>query len=371
MTRDLLKAGERWTVVQADSLRLLAEIPDASIDAIVSDPPYGISFHQQAWDGRAIHDAALRETGAGVRLSPGQAFERWTTLWAVECLRVLKPGGHVAAFAAPRMAHSLTSGLEDAGLEIRDVLMWLYGQGMPKSRRLPGGQATALKPAYEPIVLARKPPVGPVADNLEVHGTGALNTVACEIVADEVGQPGRWPANVVASHDPDCHPGACAPVCAVVALDAPHRAGTGPSRFLYCAKASRRDRDAGCEQVPERSRDLFPNAKTARRPRPVRNTHPTVKPVELMRWLVRLVTPAGGLVLDPFCGSGTTGIAAVLEDRRFVGVEREAEHARTARARIAHHASTETPARQPGRSCEGRVRRRPPRAGARQAGRPA
>jgi DNA modification methylase len=367
MTRTLLTPGEQWTVIQADSLQLLREIPDASLDAVVTDPPYGISFQQQAWDGRAIHDAALQATSAETRLSQPQAFERWTELWGAECLRALKPGGHLAAFAAPRMSHRLISGLENAGLEIRDVLLWLYGQGMPKSRRLPGGRATALKPAYEPIVLTRRPPTGPVADTIATHGTGALNTVACEIPNDDGGQP-RWPANVVASHQSDCHDDVCAPGCAVAALDAPHQPGTGPSRFLYCAKASRRERDAGCDQLPARQRDLFPN--TTRRAQVVRNAHPTVKPIELMRWLIRLVTPEDGVALDPFCGSGTTGIAAILEQRRFIGVELEAEHAEIARARITHYASNPTAGEQLDRSCQGRARRRPQTAGARDNGRP-
>lgn len=329
----LLDSGQCWRVIAGDTLELLPDLPDASVDAVVCDPPYGIDFNNQKWDGSDI-----RRIGRGGRrrsgISPGQAFQNWTTLWATELCRVLKPGGHLVAFAAPRMAHRLTSGLEDGGLEIRDALMWMFGTGMPKSRRLARGQGTALKPFYEPIILARRPLQGTVADNVARHGTGALNTEACAI-ADGADQ--RWPANVLLSHTPGCRPGRCSSHCAVADLDAQHKSA---SRFLYQAKASRRERDAGCEHLPLVERELMPD----RRRRPgappprMRNTHPTVKPIGVMTWMVRLITPPDGLVLDPFCGSGTTGIAAALEHRRFVGIERDDDHAELARARINHWA---------------------------------
>jgi site-specific DNA-methyltransferase (adenine-specific) len=358
---------ERWRVLEADTLRALPTFADACVDAVVTDPPYGISFDGRDWDGRAIHQATT--TAKARRLTDGQAFERWSTIWATELARILKPGGHLLAFAAPRMSHRLTTGLEEGGLEIRDVLMWLYGEGMPKSRRLPGGVGTALKPAYEPIILARRPPQGPVARNIRRHATGALNIDACRIpapspVAQSVGgaqatssadSVGRWPANVLLTHAATCRPGRCAPACPVARLDTQGAAGStrlrgdcaprpGPSRFFYCAKASRRERDAGCGKLPAHHLDLFPNAHRRRRSAPtvVRNAHPTVKPIELMRWLVRLACPSGGLVLDPFCGSGSTGAAAVLEQRRFLGIELDPDSARVARARIAHLASDPT-----------------------------
>jgi site-specific DNA-methyltransferase (adenine-specific) len=348
-------ARERSRVVEADMLDELPALPSASVDAVVTDPPYGISFDGRDWDGRAIHHA-VTAPGSG-RLSDGQAFERWTTMWAAELHRIVKPGGHLLAFAAPRMSHRLTTGLEEAGLEIRDVLMWLNSEGMPKSRRLPGGRGTALKPAYEPIILARRPLAAPAAHNVRRHGTGALNIDACRIPADvhrfagrtrgytrAADDRGRWPANVVLAHAADCTPGRCTSRCPVGLLDGqaatqrPRGGCDRPSRFFYCAKASRRERDAGCDELPTRELDLFINAHARRRARPrvVRNAHPTVKPIEVMRWLVRLATPPGGLVLDPFCGSGTTGIAAVLEHRRFVGIELEPAHACVARARIAY-----------------------------------
>jgi DNA modification methylase len=327
----LLHNGERWRVVQGDTLELLPDLPDASVDAVVCDPPYGIDFHGQEWDGKTIRRTARNRHG---RLSNGQAFERWTESWAAELGRVLKPGGHLLAFGAPRMAHRLISGVEDSGLEIRDVLMWLHGQGMPKSRRLPDGQGTALKPFYEPILLARRPLEGPVADTVARHGTGAMNTEACGLDADPGESRRRWPTHVVMSHSPGCRPRRCAAGCPAATLEGQH---AGASRFLYCAKASRRERDAGCEHLPARPTGLFPSATRAgASPAAVRNPHPTVKPIALMRWLVALVCPPGGLVLDPFCGSGTTGAATVLEGRRFVGIELDPHHADVARARITH-----------------------------------
>jgi site-specific DNA-methyltransferase (adenine-specific) len=216
--------------------------------------------------------------------------------------------------------------------------MWLYGSGMPKSRRLPGGRATALKPAYEPIVLARKPPEVPIERNLRRHRTGALNAGACRVGT-------RFPANVLLTHDAACRPCACRDdscPAAIIDQGVRQRGRAGwpsvpPSRIFYCSKAARRERDAGCEQLPLKTLDLFPRARRQdRAPRRAANAHPTVKPLELMRWLVRLLAPEQGLVLDPFCGSGSTGAAAVLEGRHFVGIEREEHYVRVAEARIAH-----------------------------------
>jgi site-specific DNA-methyltransferase (adenine-specific) len=320
-------------------MTLLDQLDPTSVDAVVTDPPYGIDFQHAAWDGRAIDATATRLEGR--RLSPSQAFEVFSRAWAQRCLRVLKPGGHLVAFGAPRTAHRLACALEDAGFELRDTLMWLFGEGMPKSRRLPAGRGTTLKPAYEPILLARKPPQGTVERNVREHGTGALEIDACR-VRDRCGGARRWPANVVTAHARQCAEGACAAGCAAAALD--ERAGRPVSRFFYCPKARHAERDAGCEHLPARARDLFPNAGAADKPAPrLHNPHPTVKPIELMRWLVRLACPPGGLVLDCFCGSGTSGVAAMLEHRRFLGIEREPEYVTIARARIAHwqrHAGT-------------------------------
>ncbi len=193
---------------------------------------------------------------------------------------------------------------------------------MPKSRRLSGGRGTALKPAYEPILLARKRPDGPIAQNLAIHGSGALSIDACRV-------GNRWPANVLLSHHPQCSESRCQGGCPTRRIDVaaasgrqqPSRAGQA-SRLFYCAKATRRERNAGCEHLPPRELDLFPNAHgDGKAPAAAANAHPTVKPLALMRWLIRLVVPEGSMVLDPFCGSGSTGCAAVLEHRRFLGLE--------------------------------------------------
>jgi DNA modification methylase len=296
-----------WGLLEGDALTVLANLPENSVDSVVCDPPYGISFGAQPWDSFG---------GDG---SPSKAFEGWTRSWAVEAARMLKPGGHVVAFGAPRTFHRLVVGIEEAGLEVRDTLVWIFAQGLPKSRRLPEGRATTLKPAYEPILLARKPLEGNTATNLEKWGTGALNIEAAGIGAERF-----WPANVALSHSPDCPAGM---------ID---NGNSGPSRLFYCAKASRAEREAGCETLPRHPVALYTGKRSS--PRLVGNLHPTVKPVSLMRWLVRLIVPAGGTVLDPFTGSGSTGVAAVLENRMFVGIERESRYVDIACARLTHWA---------------------------------
>ncbi len=181
---------------------------------------------------------------------------------------------------------------------------------------MPGGRSTALKPAYEPILLARKPLIGTTAANLDRFGTGTLNVEAARI-----GPARTWPANVALSHAPDC------PVALV-------DSNGGPSRLFFCAKASKAEREKGCASLPLRNVPLY--GRPAARWR--RNVHPTVKPIELMRWLVRLAVPEGGVVLDPFAGSGSTGVATVLEGRQFLGVEREGSYVDIACARLAHWA---------------------------------
>ncbi len=314
---------ERWRLLEADCLLALTKLPDACVDAVVTDPPYGIGFHGEAWDAAGIYDAARDDTEL---LSDGKAFTRWTRTWAAECRRVLKPGGHLLGFGSPRTFHRLTSGIEDAGLEIRDTLLWLYGQGMPKSRRLRGGLGTALKPAYEPILLARKPLQGTTPHNLKAWGTGALNIEASRV-------NGYWPANVALSHTPACTEIGCTSECPVALLDS-MRPELRPSRMLFCAKASKREREAGCDELPLQSDLLYSRPAVRLR----RNIHPTVKPVGLVRHLVALITPAGGLVLDPFAGSASIGIGALLEDRVFLGIEREPKYIDIACARLTHWA---------------------------------
>jgi site-specific DNA-methyltransferase (adenine-specific) len=335
-------------LLEDDSLEALGALEPESVDAILTDPPYGIGFQYERWDSAAIREAAAR--AGHQRLSPNEAFEVWCQIWGEECRAAMKPGAFLAAFGAPRTSHRLACGLESAGLELRDTLLWLYSEGMSKSHRYPGGRASTLKPAYEPIVLARKALAGTTEQTLARYGTGALNAEACRV-------QGRHPANAILAHEPGCEAGRCAPGC--VAGEADRCAGRtrlAPSRFLYCPKASRAERDAGCEALPGRVLDLFPQATGAGCSARVRNPHPTVKPLELMRWLVRLLCPPGGLVLDPFCGSGTTGAAAVLEGRRFVGIELEPAFVEIAAARIAHHAPKGTPRPRVRRAGAGRKR---------------
>ncbi|HEV3323800.1 MAG TPA: site-specific DNA-methyltransferase [Solirubrobacteraceae bacterium] len=312
----------RWVLVQADSLKLLPELPEASVEAVVTDPPYGIGFGNEAWDSGALTDAAT--------------FQQWTAAWAGEALRALKPGGWLAAFGTPRTFHRLVAGIEQAGFEIRDQLLWLYAQGVPKSPPRTDGLGSTLKPAYEPVLLARKPMDGTLDANLATHGTGALWIDAARVPRQEGGQ-GFWPANVTLSHGSACRDGRCQPECPVALIDTEPRPGREISRLFYASKATRREREAGCEALPLTEVPIYPRGGGAARL--VRNTHPTVKPLELMRWLARLVCPPGGTVLDPFTGSGSTGAACMLEGRRFVGIERDERYVPVARARIEHWAA--------------------------------
>ena len=308
-------------------LDILRTMPDCSVDAVVTDPPYGLSFMGKRWD----YDVPSTE------------------IWA-ECLRVLKPGGYLLAFAGTRTQHRMAVRIEDAGFEIRDMLAWMYGSGFPKSHNLDGehqGWGTALKPAMEPITMARKPFKATVAQNVQEWGTGAINIDGCRIGEEEIktsakqaGQSfqhdyngceesthlGRWPANVM-------HDGS-----------AEILQGMGEAaRFFYTPKACKDDRDDGCEMMEERWKagysytdtpgnaadGMFKDRETLKR-----NFHPTVKPTDLMRYLCRMVTPTGGIVLDPFTGSGSTGRGAVLEGFRFIGCEMDADYIEIAKARI-------------------------------------
>ncbi len=319
---------QAWHLIESDSMLALANLPDACVDAVVADPPYALGIVGEAWDRPGIRRADRRNQP---RISGEEAFERWTARWAAECRRVLKPGGHLLAFGAPRTSHRLACGIEDAGLEIRDTLMWVFAQGLPKSRKLPGGLGTSLKPAYEPIIMARAPLEGTTPTNLATWGTGALNIDTARLTDARY-----WPTHLTLCHTPGCTETACATDCPAGLLDRANPK-TRPTRLFFCPKAPRREREAGCEQLPARLAELYTGS--SRTPRVLRNIHPTVKPVELMRWLVKLVTPPGGVVLDPFTGSGSTGIAAVLEGRAFLGLEREAAYVDIACARLTHWAA--------------------------------
>ncbi len=383
-----------WRIIHSECLKVLARIPADSVGAVVTDPPYHLTVLSRNGSPRVPGSGPFGRHRIGERGFMGQtwdgggiSFEPKT--WAA-VRRVAKPGAHLLAFGGARTFHRLACAIEDAGWEIRDCLCWLYGQGFPKSLNLDDGRGTALKPAWEPIIVARKPMQGTLVENLQRWRTGALNVDACRLPLASRTFPrrrnarilrtgsggqdvtssrlGRWPANVCLDE------GAAAMLDQMVGpqqsggtpvrrfSDKTRNAysrfrgeenpdGIGPStgrvsRFFYCAKASRSEREAGCDGLPartgahavdreERSEGLkSPRAGAGRTAEMLRNFHPTVKPIALMRWLVRLVTPAGGIVLDPFAGSGSTGCACALEGPRFIGIEKEKGYAWIARARI-------------------------------------
>jgi DNA modification methylase len=403
---------ESVTLWHGDCLDVLTTLPDASVDAVCTDPPYALSFMSRDWDTHA---------------TPEQ-FQSWCEAWSRECLRVLKPGGHMLAFGGSRTWHRLASAVEDAGFEVRDSIAWLYGSGFPKSldvskaidkaagaerevvgvRVLTGraaqstedkggtyttgapssagmtkdvdvtapatpdaerwqGWGTALKPAFEPIVVARKPLSGTVAATVLAHGTGALNIDACRVdgsvpsvprgafagsnnnmrmsgrngTMSEPNAAGRWPTNVVLDDTQ------------AAALDA--QSGERPGRASQNVYSTTPKFVAGVNLAGSMAQQtgyvegyndsggasrFFPTfryeakAPTAERPRDGDTAHPTVKPLDLMRWLVRLVTPPGGIVLDPFLGSGTTAEACIIEGFRCIGIEREPAYLPLAVARL-------------------------------------
>jgi DNA modification methylase len=373
-----------------DCLERLREMEDCSVDSVVTDPPYGLSFMGKKWD----YDVPSED------------------IWR-ECLRVLKPGGHLLAFAGTRTQHRMAVRIEDAGFEIRDMIAWVYGSGFPKSHNLKDewqGWGTALKPALEPITVARKP-LGEktVAANVLAHGTGGINVDGCRVgtngetpkgsgnpvknahpLAIQPGRSGgnggnktsplgRWPANLI--HDGSDEVVGLFPAARSNGNKTNDKSGHQDSyvggqlknkvlsscysdsgsaaRFFYCAKTSKKDRDEGCDHLPEHQEGLqLPRGKcpdcgtwknsgelkckcggewemTSNPPPKARNNHPTVKPTALMRYLCRLVTPPEGIVLDPFMGSGSTGKAAMLEGFQFIGIERDAEYFEIATNRIA------------------------------------
>jgi site-specific DNA-methyltransferase (adenine-specific) len=415
-----------------DNQLILPTLPDNSVDSIVTDPPYELGFMGKRWDATGI----------------AYNVEMWR-----ECLRVLKPGGHLLAFSGSRTYHRMAVAIEDAGFQIRDQIMWVYGSGFPKSlnigkaidkaagaeREVVGegrystrrpretvsaqitysdgigtynsslvtapataeaevwdGWGTALKPAHEPIVLARKPLVGTVANNVLTHGVGGINIDGCRVgysddydkkhqedirkgtgtffggngvaVSPQIDMQGRFPANFI--HDgseeilelfpdtknvskgirgrgSDIYAGGkgFANTLAEVGQEVGYGDSGSAARFFYCAKASKKDRNEGLDRFADKEvhrygagigEGLTPNA-----PANDKNHHPTVKPTDLMRYLCRLITPPNGVVLDPFTGSGSTGKAALLEGFNFIGIEQSPEYAEIAQARIEHVATNE------------------------------
>jgi len=401
-------------IICGDCVVEIGKLGGNSVDSIVTDPPYELGFMGKRWDKSGI----------------AYSVEMWEG-----CLRVLKPGGHLLSFGGSRTYHRMACAIEDAGFEIRDCLMYVYGSGFPKSldvskaidkragkhepeliptkkgntkhdrgvtyatdthagfrdiskpstvaTRQWAGWGTALKPAYEPICMARKPPEGTVVENVQKWGGGCLNIDGCRVGLEQiqggrdgrsgpssfnvsVGERrqlhiGRWPANLI--HDgseevlelfPDgiSRPGnpirrgtRTAPIYggqtnANGTLG--HRPGNSGSaaRFFYCAKASRAEREMGLEGMNKKplhwsSGHQNPgNFQSPNTDKSAKNNHPTVKPLTLMRYLCRLVTPPHGLVLDPFMGSGTTGIACRAEGFNFIGIEIDPEYCKIAKKRI-------------------------------------
>lgn len=415
------------------NLDILPTLADNSVDAIVTDPPYELGFMGKSWDSSGI----------------AYSVELWT-----ECLRVLKPGGHLLAFGGSRTWHRLAVAIEDAGFQMRDSIAWLYGSGFPKSLDIskaidkaagaerevltetvedlfgerqeekklaqPGstadrlamgngwqqaptetapatpqaqqweGWGTALKPAFEPVVVARKPLIGTVAENVLAYGTGGLNidgsrirraegdnSIAGNRTATfgtqetvsggdgsggwEQNDGGRWPANVIldtyTAELLDEQSGISKSQGGATAKSSIWESGKerttnhfgdtgGASRFFYVAKASKRDRNEGLEGLPLGERVFMGSGgrtmqdgvwvETNSEPKPRQNFHPTVKPTDLMRYLIKLVTPPGGVVLDPFTGSGSTGKAAILEGFDFIGIELTEDYLPIIEGRLAH-----------------------------------
>jgi site-specific DNA-methyltransferase (adenine-specific) len=372
---------QKTNLFLGDCLDVLKTFDDNSFDSIVTDPPYGLSFMGKKWD----YDVPSVE------------------IW-VECFRVLKHGGHLLAFAGTRTQHRMAVRIEEAGFEIRDMIAWVYGSGFPKSHdvskaidkaagaerekiRRPSaataysseagnfrpwmeraqelgytevdgdkpvteagrqwqGWGTALKPALEPITVARKPLVGTVAENVLAHGTGGINVDASRVEgvkgvpanlssAGGLGwntggdmerkqqQNGRWPANLI--HD---------------GSDKSTQFFGEAARFFYCAKTSKRDRNDGLDNMPlqdvHRYNAGIGEGKEPDTPSKDQNHHPTVKPTDLMRYLVTLVTPPDGHVLDPFMGSGSTGKGCVQAGFSFTGIEMDNGYLEIAKRRIEH-----------------------------------
>jgi len=334
-------------VLHGSCLERLKEIPDGTIDAVVCDPPYHLQSIVQRFSSPDAAPAQSKESGVYARSSRGFMGQTWdggdiafrTDVWR-ECLRVLKAGGHLVAFGGTRTVHRIACAIEDSGFEIRDMISWLYFSGFPKSLNLDGehlGYGTALKPAQEPAILARKPiEAGSIAKQVLATGTGAINIDGCRF---SYGDP-CWvgPKENSGSRNNQSPRSSITVHLPPVGVLESHPAGRWPANIYQCAKPSRAEKEQGLEHLePTTGADAVgrtegsagldnPRAGAGRTAEEIRNIHPTVKPLKLMRWLVRLVTPEGGTVLDPFAGSGTTLCAAMLENRHSIGCELTAEY---------------------------------------------
>jgi len=409
-------------IIQGDCLEKLKEFPDNSVDSICCDPPYELGFMGKSWDNTGI----------------ANNVEMWS-----ECLRVLKPGGHLLSFGGTRTYHRIACAIEDAGFEVRDMVEWVYGSGFPKSRNIPldmdkmeghgnrghriavanrhhpdgtlepngeilpayipktenaikwNGWGTALKPAHEPICMARKPLAEKtVAENVLKHGTGGINIDESRVESNEKIEQGRYgrglanstsyhnglkptertyqsarfPANLIHDNSEEvreCFPETKSSKGSFKAEDyEEHETSTNftrgdfngrgdsgnASRFfksiIYQPKASKGERNKGCEGLEEKIATARMNSsefryEEGREPTPRaeqsvnRNNHPTVKPIALMEYLIKMVTPSGGIVLDPFAGSGSTLVAAKQNGFQFIGIEKEPEYVKVIEARVA------------------------------------
>jgi len=366
------------------------------VDAVVTDPPYHLAGrrrpagrHPRFGKPGSAPATSAGKSGVYKRASAGFMGKEWDSDVAFEVevwqrVRALsKPGGHVVAFGGTRTFHRLVTAIEDAGLEIRDLIAWLYGTGFPKSHNVgrgidkanggdPDGPlsaeaeawegwGTALKPAIEPICLARRPLAGTVAHTVKTYGTGALNVEACRVegrvaVFDHLDTgskrgygglkgsrsagtaEGRWPANVV--HDGSAEVLAGFPVEAGAQGDVKGTEPSRPGKNVY-GEMSGRPAMAARGDGGSAAR-FFYSAKADDGDR-LGSKHPTIKPVDLMRWLVRLVTPPGGTVLDPFAGTGTTGMACLREGFNAILIEQEAEYVADIRRRLGHVRGADTP----------------------------
>lgn len=368
-------------LIYGDCIANMKNLPENSIDCVVTDPPYSIRFMGKSWDGADIERqhsvrnsqakspggrnsgaSSIAEAAGSYDLAPEAmlAFQEFSRAWATEAYRVLKPGGHLLSFSSARTYHRMTAGIEDAGFEIRDQIMWLYGSGFPKNLNLEKvlpGWGTALKPAHEPICVARKPLIGTVAANVLQHGTGGINIAGCRVgdaggtkksnpVKDsktvtafgnglngggvEAINAGRFPANVI--HDGSDE---------IIKL-LPGIGEDNAARFFYCAKTSKADREEGLQDHTDKAGGMISNTsgqhitrrETDYVPEPRKNNHPTVKPTALMRYLVRLVCPPGAVCLDPFNGSGSTGKACALEGFDYIGIDMTKEYIVISHGRI-------------------------------------
>jgi site-specific DNA-methyltransferase (adenine-specific) len=420
-----------YQILHGNNLDILPTLADNSIDSIVTDPPYELGFMGKKWDSSGI----------------AYSVELWQ-----QCLRVLKPGGHLLAFSGSRTYHRMVVAIEDAGFEIRDMISWISNKTFPKSqniakaidkqagarghvakgflvageynnRQLQGpdtayqdpalvtpqakqwdGWGTGLKPTVEPIVMARKPVEGTIANNVLTYGTGGLNIDASRIkttdtfgggakgssgfAADYNGEgwtpgsaEGRWPANLILDEDTaeilDEQSGQLKPATSRTKAKSRAMFGTGlddtaiysdkggASRFFYVAKASKRDRNEGLEELEESVAGSYSGnvanngnkigAQPDKPNQPAKNFHPTVKPTSLMEYLIKLVTPPNGTVLDPFTGSGSTGKAAILQGFDFIGIEMTEEYLPIIEGRLKHAEQLVAEAKQQDKAKESEV----------------